>query len=66
MPDRLLSLAAGTVLDLQPPEAVGVAADAGFGAVGVWHDSIRGVRHAPGRFPAASTQPVWSRSTSNR
>ena len=38
MPDRLLSLAAGTVLDLQPPEAVEIAAAAGFGAVGVWYD----------------------------
>ena len=38
MPDRLLSLAAGTVLDLQPPEVVDVAAAAGFGAVGVWYD----------------------------
>ena len=38
VPDRLLSLAAGTVLDLQPPDAVDVAAAAGFGAVGVWYD----------------------------
>jgi sugar phosphate isomerase/epimerase len=38
VPDRLLSLAAGTVLDLQPPAAVDVAATAGFGAVGVWYD----------------------------
>ena len=38
MPDRLLSLAAGTVLDLQPPDAVEIAAAAGFGAVGVWYD----------------------------
>ena len=66
MPDRLLSLAAGTVLDLQPPEAVGVAADAGFGAVGVWYDSDSWSAARARRFPAASTQPVWSRSTSNR
>jgi hypothetical protein len=38
VPDRLLSLAAGTVLDLQPPDAVEIAAAAGFGAVGVWYD----------------------------
>ena len=39
MPDRLLSLAAGTVLDVQPPEAVEIAATAGFGGVGVWYDA---------------------------
>jgi sugar phosphate isomerase/epimerase len=38
VPNRLLSLAAGTVLDLQPPEAIEIAAAAGFGAVGVWYD----------------------------
>lgn len=35
---RLLSLAAGTVLDVDPPTAVTVAAAAGFPAVGVWYD----------------------------
>ena len=36
---RLLSLAAGTILDVGPAEAVDVAADAGFPAVGVWFDA---------------------------
>lgn len=35
---RLLSLAAGTILDVQPAEAVTVAATAGFPAVGIWYD----------------------------
>jgi sugar phosphate isomerase/epimerase len=35
---RLVSLAAGTILDVGPVEAVDVAADAGFGAVGIWFD----------------------------
>jgi sugar phosphate isomerase/epimerase len=35
---RLVSLAAGTVLDVDPAQAVDVAADAGFGAVGLWFD----------------------------
>jgi sugar phosphate isomerase/epimerase len=35
---RLISLAAGTVLDLGPAQAVDVAAQAGFGAVGIWFD----------------------------
>ena len=35
---RLLSLAAGTVLDVDPVRAVEVAAAAGFGAVGIWFD----------------------------
>jgi sugar phosphate isomerase/epimerase len=38
MSGRLLSLAAGTVLDVDPAQAVDVAAAAGFGAVGVWFD----------------------------
>ena len=38
MSERLISLAAGTVLDLGPAEAVDVAAQAGFGAVGIWFD----------------------------
>jgi sugar phosphate isomerase/epimerase len=36
--ERLLSLAAGTVPDLSPVDAVDAAADAGFRAVGVWFD----------------------------
>ena len=35
---RQLSLAAGTVLDVDPPRAVEVAAEAGFDAVGLWFD----------------------------
>ncbi len=38
MTSRLVSLAAGTVLDVDPAQAVDVAADAGFGAVGLWFD----------------------------
>jgi sugar phosphate isomerase/epimerase len=40
VPERLLSLAAGVVLDLDPADAVDVAAEAGFGAVGIWHDPL--------------------------
>lgn len=35
---RLLSLSAGTILDVAPADAVDVAAAAGFAAVGVWYD----------------------------
>src|SRR4051794_39839338 len=38
MTERLLSLAAGTVLDCAPEQTVDVAAAAGFGGVGVWCD----------------------------
>lgn len=38
MTERLLSLAAGTILDVDPAGAVDVAATAGFAAVGVWFD----------------------------
>ena len=38
MTERLLSLAAGTMLDVEPPRAVEVAATAGFGGVGIWYD----------------------------
>ena len=36
--DRLVSLAAGTVLDVDPAGAVDVAAEAGYGGVGLWFD----------------------------
>jgi sugar phosphate isomerase/epimerase len=36
---RILSLAAGTILDVGPAAAVDVAADAGFASVGVWFDA---------------------------
>ena len=39
MPGRILSLAAGTVLDVDPAEAVDVAAETGWDAVGIWFDS---------------------------
>lgn len=39
MTGRLISLAAATVLDLDPPAAVEVAAKAGFGGVGIWFDT---------------------------
>jgi sugar phosphate isomerase/epimerase len=36
--ERMLSLAAGTVLDVEPADAVDVAAAAGWDAVGLWFD----------------------------
>ncbi len=36
---RTISLAAGTILDVGPADAVGVAADAGLTAVGIWFDA---------------------------
>lgn len=38
MTDRLVSLAAGCILDVDPATAVDVAAKAGFGGVGIWFD----------------------------
>lgn len=38
MAHRIVSLAAGCVLDIDPPTAVSVAAAAGFGGVGLWFD----------------------------
>lgn len=50
---RLLSLAAGVVLDIDPVEAVQVASDSGYPAVGIWFDAnawtdqrATAVRHA--------------------
>jgi sugar phosphate isomerase/epimerase len=53
MPDRLLSLAAGTVLDLSPAATVDAAAKAGFGAVGIWFD--------PASWTGATTTAVADR-----
>lgn len=53
MSERLISLAAGTVLDLGPAETVDVAARAGFGAAGVWFD--------PQTWTAATTRSVAGR-----
>ena len=39
MTARLISLAAGTVLDVEAPAAVDIAAAAGFGGVGIWFDT---------------------------
>lgn len=36
--NRLLSLAAGTMLEFAPAETIRAAADTGFGAVGIWFD----------------------------
>jgi sugar phosphate isomerase/epimerase len=38
MNDRLISLAAACVADVDPATAVVVAAEAGFGGVGIWYD----------------------------
>ena len=51
--DRLVSLAAGTVLDLDPAAAVDVAAAAGFGGVGIWFD--------PQTWTSATTAAVIGR-----
>src|SRR5689334_18496047 len=53
MSERLLSLAAGCVLDVEPDRAVEVAATAGFGAVGIWYD--------PATWTAARTRAVRDR-----
>ena len=47
---RLVSLAAGTILDVTPVEAVGVAAEAGFGAVGIWFDPTTWKPSTPARI----------------
>lgn len=50
---RLLSLAAGTVLEVAPADAVDVAAAAGWPAVGIWFD--------PATWTAATTRAVRAR-----
>ena len=50
---RLLSLAAGTVLDIGPAETVAVAARAGYGGVGLWFD--------PDTWTDATTREVAAR-----
>ena len=51
--ERIVSLAAGTVLDADPPGTVDAAATAGFGAVGLWFD--------PESWTAATTSAVERR-----
>ncbi len=51
--DRLVSLAAGTVLDVGPAETVDVAAGSGYGAVGLWFD--------PDTWTDATTREVAAR-----
>ncbi len=51
--DRLVSLAAGTMLDVGPADAVTVAHDAGWPAVGIWFD--------PATWTVATTAAVRSR-----
>jgi sugar phosphate isomerase/epimerase len=53
MSERLVSLAAGTVLDVDPAQAVDVAASAGFGAVGLWFD--------PATWTSATSEAVARR-----
>ena len=53
MSRRLVSLAAGTVLDVDPPGTVDVAARSGFDAVGIWFD--------PESWTAATTLTVAQR-----
>ena len=50
---RMLSLAAGCVLDLSPADTVSAAADAGFEAAGIWFDA--------GSWSAATTREVAGR-----
>jgi sugar phosphate isomerase/epimerase len=51
--ERLVSLAAGTVLDVGPAETVEVAARAGFDGVGLWFD--------PGSWTSRTTHDVGHR-----
>lgn len=53
MSERVVSLAAGTVLDVGPADAVDVAAAAGFEAVGLWFD--------PASWTASTTSAVADR-----
>jgi len=54
---RLISLAAGTVLDVDPPGTVDVAARSGFDAVGIWFD--------PESWTAETTRAVAARLHAN-
>ena len=64
---RLLSLAAGTVLDVDPAAAVEVAAEAGFGGVGLWFDPATWtLGDDRRRRRSAAAQPESRRSTSSR
>lgn len=51
--DRLVSLAAGTIAEVPPADAVDVAARAGFGGVGIWFD--------PDTFDASVARAVRGR-----
>ncbi len=53
MGDRLVSLAAGTILDVGPAQAVSVASTAGWPAVGLWFD--------PASWTDATTRDVRQR-----
>jgi sugar phosphate isomerase/epimerase len=57
MTARLVSLAAGTVLDVDPAQAVDVAGAAGFGAVGLWFE--------PNTWTHATTTSVARRLRAN-
>jgi sugar phosphate isomerase/epimerase len=60
--DRLVSLAAGTVLDVGPAEAVDVASASGYGAVGLWFDvdtwSDATTRAVAERLDATGLEPL--------
>ena len=65
--DRLVSLAAGTVLDLDPAGTVDAAAAAGFGGAGLWFDPATWTLGDDRRRRAAAAAPPGSRrSTSSR
>ena len=55
---RLVSLAAGTVLDIGPAETVAVAARAGYDGVGLWFDPDTWTDATTTRWPLAWTPPA--------